>query len=85
VLKGGGQFLIWDVSVSRPTEEVEDIYVVPVLVRVGEREVETGYGQPWPKETHDLPFYRDLAERTGFRVVEQTEEGVVFFLRLRKL
>ena len=49
----------------------KDIYVVPVVVRVADREIETGYGQPWPEEKCDLAFYLGLAEKTGFNVIDQ--------------
>lgn len=84
VLKPGGQFLIWDVSVPQRMDGAKDMYLVPVLVRVRGEEIDTGYGQPWPDEAHDLAFYVSLAERSGFRVVKQSEHKQVFFLQLRK-
>lgn len=48
------------------------------------QEIETGYGQPWPSEAHDLDFYLELAEKSGFRVVEQKAEERTFFLELSK-
>ena len=84
VLKPGGQFLVWDVSVERPAGVDQEIYVVPLLVRVPGREIETGYGQRWPEEAHDISFYVGLAEGSGFRLLEQEERGRAFFLRLEK-
>ena len=84
VLKPGGRFHIWDVSIRRPPDEEKEIYIVPVTVSLGDKQVDTGYGQPWPAEPHDLPFYAGLAVRSGFIVVEQTETGQVFFLQLKK-
>ena len=82
VLKPGGQFLIWDVVVPKQLDDDKDIYVVPLTVKVREQEVGTGYGQPWPSEEHDVPFYVGLAEKSGFGVVEQRVEGQTFFLKL---
>ena len=84
VLQPGGQFLIWDVSIAERADEKKDIYVIPVTVRVAGQEIETGYGQPWPKERRDLDFYVDLAEGSGFRIVESEESERTFFLRLQK-
>ena len=84
VLKPGGQFLVWDVIVERPGDVDKEIYVVPLLVRVSGREIETGYGQRWPEEARDVSFYVDLAQGSGFRVMEREERGQVFFLCLQK-
>ncbi|MFC1879422.1 class I SAM-dependent methyltransferase [Chloroflexota bacterium] len=84
VLKPGGQFLIWDLSVpQRPVGEKRN-YLILLLVAVKDRVVETGYGQPWPNEEHDLAFYQDLAKKSGFQVMEQQEVGQTFFLQLQK-
>jgi ubiquinone/menaquinone biosynthesis C-methylase UbiE len=84
VLKPGGQFLIWDVIVPGRLDDGKDIFVVPLTVKVNEQEIRTGYGQPWPGEEHDLPFYVGLAEKGGFSVVEQRVEGQTLFLKLQK-
>ena len=84
VLKPGGQFLIWDVCITERVDEKKDFYVIPVTVRVAGQEIETGYGQPWPKEQRGLGFYLNLAEDSGFRVVECEDSGRTFFLRLQK-
>jgi ubiquinone/menaquinone biosynthesis C-methylase UbiE len=84
VLRPGGQFLIWDVSVPERSDEKKDIYVVPIVVHVASKKVETGYGQRWPKEPHDAAFYVKLADESGFRIVEREESGRTFFLRLQK-
>jgi hypothetical protein len=84
-LAASGQFLIWDMDVPERMTDEKDVYVVPVAVRVADQEIETGYGQPWPDEKRDLAFYLGLAEKTGFRVVEQRKTGQVFYLRLQKL
>jgi ubiquinone/menaquinone biosynthesis C-methylase UbiE len=85
VLQPGGQFLVWDVSVpQRPEGEERDVYAARLRVSVGDRTLGTGYGQPWPPETRDLVFYLDLAAEVGFSVVEQREDGRLFFLHLQK-
>jgi len=84
VLETGGRFLIWDVSVPGRLAEDRETYVQPLTVIVGDREIETGYGQPWPEEVHDLAFYLDLAAASGFQVLEQKEEGRLLFLDFQK-
>ena len=85
VLQPGGQFLLWDVSVPpRPKGEERDIYAAMLRVSVGDRTIETGYGQPWPPETRDLAYYLDLAIGAGFRKIEQRQDGRFIFLHLQK-
>ena len=84
VLKPGGAFLIWDVVVPPRGDREKDIFVIPLRVKVKDQEIETGYGQLWPGERHDLAFYRALAQASGFHVVVQREEGRTLFLQLRK-
>ena len=85
VLAPGGQFLVWDVSVpQRPEGEEREVYAAMLQVSVGDQTIGTGYGQPWPPETRDLAYYLDLAAEVGFHVVEQRQDGRLFFLHLRK-
>jgi len=84
VLCPGGRFLIWDTNISERPETSHPSYVVLLTVHVKDREIETGYGQPWPAETHDLSFYETLAQETGFEVEGRETEGHLFFLRLQK-
>ena len=84
VLKPGGRFLVWDADISRPVETDKPAYVLLLRIIVGGREIETGYGQPWPAETHDPAFYVNLAEGPEFRLVEKKEHARLFFLELEK-
>jgi ubiquinone/menaquinone biosynthesis C-methylase UbiE len=84
VLRPGGSFFIWDVVVPPRGDKEKDIFVIPLRVKVKGQEIETGYGHMWPDGTHDLPFYRALAQDSGFQVVTQTQQGRTLFLQLRK-
>jgi len=84
VLKPGGRFLVWDANICCPAEIDTPAYVILLRVIVGDQEVETGYGQPWPDEAHDPVFHVNLAEGAGFRLVEKKEVGGLFFLELEK-
>ena len=82
VLRPGGRFLIWDTTISERPEVPQPSYAVLLTVHVKDLEIETGYGQPWPAETHDLSFYERLAQQTGFQIEDRETEGHFFFLRL---
>ncbi|MCK5585184.1 class I SAM-dependent methyltransferase [Candidatus Bipolaricaulota bacterium] len=84
VLRPGGRFLIWDTNISERPDVPQPNYAVLLTVRVKDHEIETGYGQPWPKEAHDLSFYETLAQETAFQIEDRETEGHVFFLRLQK-
>ena len=84
VLKPGGKFLIWEMNVPKRIQDAGDVYVVPLVVKVKDKEIETGYGRPWPDEKHDTDFYLELAGKSGFEVVEQREDGKIIILQLRK-
>ena len=84
VLAPGARFLIWDAVIgSAPSDEVEYV-VVPVRVKLPGREISTGYGVRWPKEAHDLGYYKRLAEATGFVVGTTRTEGKWLYLELTK-
>lgn len=65
VLRPEGRFLIWDTNISERPEAPQPNYAVLLTVHVRDREIETGYSQPWPAETHDLSFYETAGARDG--------------------
>ena len=84
VLIPGGRFLVWDVILPQCLDEEKDIAAFPLLVKLPDEEIRTGYGTLWPKAEQDLAYYVQLAENAGFNVVAQREEKRVLFLKLQK-
>ena len=84
MLKPGGKFLIWDVSVPQRPKGEKRNYLVWVKITVKDQVIETGYVQPWPEIEHNLAFYEGLAEKSGFQVKERREEGQSLILQLQK-
>lgn len=84
VLASGGRFLIWGASLPERPDDGKDVLIVPVTVTLPSTEVETGYGVLWPEEPIDPAHYVELAGQVGFEVVQQREDGHVFYLSLRK-
>ncbi|MFC2078998.1 class I SAM-dependent methyltransferase [Candidatus Bipolaricaulota bacterium] len=84
VLRPGGCFLIWDTNISERPDVPQPSYAVLLTVRVNDQEIETGYGQAWPTEAHDLSFYEALARDAGFQVESCKTEGHFFSLQLQK-
>jgi SAM-dependent methyltransferase len=84
VLASGGRFLTWGASLPERPDDGKDVLIVPVTVTLPSTEVETGYGVLWPEEPIDPAHYVELAGQVGFEVVQQREDGHVFYLSLRK-
>ena len=84
VLSPGGVFLIWDVVFPQRFDGDKDIAAFPLLVKLPQEKIDTGYGVKWPEEGRSPSHYVKLAEKTGFAVVERREEDHQFFLKLQK-
>lgn len=84
VLVSGGRFLIWDIIFIKRVDEKKDIAMVPLLVKLPNKEITAGYGVHWPENAHDLSYYVQLAEKVGFKVVTRREKDRWFFLELIK-
>jgi SAM-dependent methyltransferase len=84
VIASGGRFLIWDVIFPKRVDEKKDIAIVPLLVKLPNKEISTGYGVHWPEKAHDLSYYMQLAEKIGFKLASQKEKDRWFFLELIK-
>jgi ubiquinone/menaquinone biosynthesis C-methylase UbiE len=84
VLRPGGRLLVWDASLCRPADTEKQAYVILLSILVNDREIGTGYGQPWPNEEHDAAYYVNLAKEAGFRLASKTEHDRLFFLELRR-
>lgn len=84
VLVPGGTFRIWDMILGEKTSKDKDIAVMPLLVKLPNEDIETGYGVHWPEIPHDLPYYMELAKNAGFEVVDSFEDNHWFRLVLRK-
>ena len=84
VLVAGGRLLVWDLVLPARFDPVKDIAVVPLMIHLPDRQIETGYGTFFPKELHDVGYFRHLAARAGFEVVGERATERTFFLELRK-
>jgi len=83
VLRPGGRFLIWDVVLPQRLYQSKDFVAFPLLVKLPDEEVSTGYGCPWPEKEQDLAYYAQLAQDAGFEVVTESQENRVVFLELK--
>ncbi|MGB3905231.1 MAG: methyltransferase domain-containing protein [Anaerolineae bacterium] len=84
VLKPGGRLLVWDAVVRPSVDHDKEIAAFPLSIRLPREQMETGYGCPWPAEDHDLAYYLQLAEDTGFEVGVRRQKDLLLILELRK-
>ena len=84
VLRPGGRFMIWDVVLPTAPDEQKRVAAFPLRIELPNEEIQTGYGVRFAEAKQDLSYYLDLAERTGFRVVEKREKEQNLFLELAK-
>lgn len=83
VLRKGGKFHIWDVRIP-PKHLDKPIFVLPLEISLPNDRVETGYGIMWEDKEQDLQYFKDLASRTGFKIVDEWSREEIFHLRLAK-
>ena len=84
VISPGGRLLIWDAIFPERKDPKKDVAIFPLRVQLPGKTIETGYGVSWPPQGQGLPHYAELAERTGFKTITQSEKNGWFFLELQK-
>ena len=83
VLKPGGDFLLWDLTIPERSIEEKDIILVILNVKFKDKILDTGYGVKWDK-IQDANHFIDLGKVVGFEVLEQQEEKNIFYIKFRK-
>lgn len=63
-------------------EEAFDEFIVPMKIQIHNDEIETGYGVKW--QTQDIEHFKQLAQKTGFRVLKEWSRDEIFHLDLLK-
>jgi ubiquinone/menaquinone biosynthesis C-methylase UbiE len=84
VLAPGGRFLIWDVELPPREDDERDVAVLPLAVELPSAKIETGYGTYWSRQSLYLSHYVELAEQTGFDILEERRAGRTFYLELER-
>jgi ubiquinone/menaquinone biosynthesis C-methylase UbiE len=85
VLKPGGRFLLWDISVIEPFNLSKSHFAFHLKVKLTHTTIMTGYGHPWPEKTQDMDYYKDLIEKSGFNLINEKSSGLTFFCEFAKL
>ncbi len=83
VLKNGGEFVLWDLTMPKRDIRSKNYYGVNLEVTIGEKKNSTGYAVPWKKE-QNLKYYSNLGKTIGFKILEQDEINEAFYIRFQK-
>jgi len=83
VLRDNGKFLIWDVRIP-PKPMDKTIFVLPLEILLPNDKVETSYGIRWDHKEQDLQYFKELARRTDFKIVDEWSRDEIFYLELIK-
>jgi ubiquinone/menaquinone biosynthesis C-methylase UbiE len=84
VLKPGGKFHLWDVNIPKCTDKTKPWFVVPIVIKLPQEEVQTGYGVHWQGREQSITDYTQLAQQKGFTVKSQQPQDQMFYLKLVK-
>ncbi len=84
VLKEEGTFIIWDVVISKYQNEDKDIFVVPLDIKLKDKNVTTAYGVMWNQAEQDMHYYMKLGREAGFEVIESKDNNRVYTIKFKK-
>lgn len=83
VLKLGGEFLIWDVTIQVSPNNNKPYFFLPLTVILPNgKKVETVYGVHNRQQT--LDDFVKIYEKYGFKLIEQKVNDKIFYIRLKK-
>jgi len=83
VLKNGGAFVMWDLTIPKRDIRSKNYFGVNLEVTIGDKKISTGYAIPWKKE-QNLKYYSNLGKKIGFKILEQDVINETFYIRFQK-
>lgn len=84
VLKNAGEFTIWDVTIPKYAGGVEDIFLVPLQIKLKHKNITTTYGVLWKQAEQDIEYYVKLGEKIGFKVISKQAMNQIYCVKFRK-
>lgn len=78
VMKPNARWLVHDAVIPTTLDPQTKGVVFRFTFQLPHEVVKTGYGTFWPEKPMDVPYYRALAEATGFRVAKAEEQPGTF-------
>jgi ubiquinone/menaquinone biosynthesis C-methylase UbiE len=84
VLRPRGRFLLWDPIVPAQPDPSKDIAAFPMLIKLPNGEITTGYGTRFREFVRDAAHHISMAEKAGLQVIRKKEHGRTFFVEFCK-
>lgn len=84
VLKPNGKLLIWDVELPSSNDALIKTSMYSFKFVLPNTTINTGYGVYKQELEQNLEYYKNLAVKTGFKVVSSTQNGTSIYLELQK-
>lgn len=84
VLKDNCYFTVWDADIPKFPGGTQDIFLVPLEVKLRNKKISTSYGILWNKAEQDMMYYIKLGEKAGFEVISQEITNQTFCLKYQK-
>jgi ubiquinone/menaquinone biosynthesis C-methylase UbiE len=85
ILKIGGEFVIWDLSIPEKTDKKQDkvYYGIALSINIGKKEISTSYAIHWNRD-QNYDLYAKLGQSVGFTVKDHKEDEHTFYIRFVK-
>ena len=81
VLKDNGRFLLWDVEIPKRFGDFK-AFIVRLRVELPDEEIEAGYCVEWQEQ--NIEYFKELARKTKFKIVNELSKGEIFHLEMSK-
>ena len=81
VLKNYGKFLVWDARIPEKHGDYK-AFMVSLKVMLPHEEIEVGYGVKW--QSQDIEYFKELALKTNFKIINEWNKGEIFYLEMSK-
>jgi len=80
VLKKDGKFVVWDAKI--PEKHGYIAFLMRLRVRIPNEEIDARYGVKW--QVQSIEYFRELARKTKFEIVNEWSKGQIFYLEMSK-
>jgi ubiquinone/menaquinone biosynthesis C-methylase UbiE len=81
VLKDHGRLLVWDVRIPEKTGDYK-AFVARLKFRLPNEKIGTEYGVRWRPQNSQ--YFKQLAQKTKFKVTNEWNKGEIFYLEMSK-
>ena len=84
VLKKDGSLVFWDVIIPKRENQIQEMFSLPLKIKINDIELDAGYGVFWGKKEQNLEYFQKLLKKVGFSEVEFISDDQIFYLRVKK-